>query len=126
MRGKVIAAVVSLACGLFTSVPVMAGDSMSMNAPNPQAISEVEAGTRSDANAAWWGFDQEDATETLQTALDSKAKTVTVPYLGAPWIIRPINLRSNLELIFEPGEREAHAPFGLLVRFALVVLLSHA
>ena len=55
------------------------------------------------ANASWWGFDGDDATAALQDAIDSKAKTVIVPYTGAPWIVRPIELRSNLELVFEPG-----------------------
>ncbi|MCC6699854.1 MAG: right-handed parallel beta-helix repeat-containing protein [Candidatus Hydrogenedentes bacterium] len=73
------------------------------NASNPEDIAEVSAGTRTDANAAWWGFNTEDSTEALQSAIDSGAKTVTVTYVGAPWIVRPIKLRSNLELIFEPG-----------------------
>ena len=55
------------------------------------------------ANAARYGFNVEDSTAALQAAIDSKAKTVVVPYMGEPWIIRPIKLRSDLELIFEPG-----------------------
>ena len=73
------------------------------NVPYPEAIEAVANGTRTDANAAWWGFSSEDSTEALQSAIDSGAKTVTVPYVGAPWIVRPIKLRSNLELVFEPG-----------------------
>ncbi|GMV94037.1 MAG: hypothetical protein AMXMBFR82_38150 [Candidatus Hydrogenedentota bacterium] len=73
------------------------------NAPNADAIEAVKSGQRADANAAWWGFNSEDATDALQSAIDSGAKTVTVPYMGAPWIVRPIKLRSNLELILEPG-----------------------
>lgn len=75
----------------------------SASAANTAAIEEVSSGSRTDANAAWWGFNPEDATDALQSAIDSGAKTVTVPYMGAPWIVRPIKLRSNLELIFEPG-----------------------
>ncbi|HDP36220.1 MAG TPA: hypothetical protein ENN29_14075 [Candidatus Hydrogenedentes bacterium] len=70
---------------------------------NPQAITEIEAGTRSEASAAWWGFDPEDATNCLQAAIDSKAARVLVPYTGAPWVTRPITLRSDLEICFEPG-----------------------
>ncbi len=55
------------------------------------------------ANAAAWGFDPEDATACLQAAIDSGAPRIVVPYLGVPWIVRPIRLRSNLELVFEPG-----------------------
>ncbi len=54
-------------------------------------------------NAADYGFQAEDSTAALQAAVDSGAKTVVVPYMGDPWIIRPVKLRSNLELIFEPG-----------------------
>jgi len=71
--------------------------------PNPGAIAEVAAGSRSEANASWWGFDPADATGALQAAIDSTAKTVVVPFMGSPWIVRPIQLRSNLALVFDPG-----------------------
>ena len=70
---------------------------------NPEAIEQVAAGEVPTANASWWGFDADDATTALQAAIDSKAKTVIVPYMGKPWTVRPIFLRSNLELVFEPG-----------------------
>lgn len=54
-------------------------------------------------NAADYGFQVEDSTAALQAAVDSGAKTVVVPYMGDPWIIRPVKLRGDLELIFEPG-----------------------
>jgi parallel beta-helix repeat protein len=71
--------------------------------PNPEAVAEVTAGTQTEANAAWWGFNSEDATEVIQSAIDSGAPKVVVPFMGAPWIVRPITLRSNLELVFDPG-----------------------
>lgn len=67
------------------------------------AVAEVQSGRRTEAVASWWGFDSDDATESLQAAIDSGARTVIVPYLGRPWIVRPIRLRSELELLFEPG-----------------------
>ncbi|MBX7257911.1 MAG: right-handed parallel beta-helix repeat-containing protein [Candidatus Hydrogenedentes bacterium] len=70
---------------------------------NDAAIQEVAEGKRDTANAAWWGFSTEDATEALQSAIDSKAARVVVPFMGADWIVRPIRLRGNLELCFEPG-----------------------
>lgn len=70
---------------------------------NDQAIQEVAVGTRAEASAAWWGFDPDDATETLQAALDSKARTLTIPYMGRPWIVRPLKLHGNQEIIFAPG-----------------------
>jgi Right handed beta helix region len=67
------------------------------------AIAEVKSGKRATADASWWGFNPTDATDALQAAIDSGAKKVVVPYKGRPWIVRPIRLRSHLELSFEPG-----------------------
>lgn len=72
-------------------------------AANPEAVREVQAGTRTEANAAWWGFNDEDATDAVQGAIDSGAKRVIVPNVGRDWIVRPIKLRSDLELVLEEG-----------------------
>ena len=72
-------------------------------AENPQAIDQLKSGARTDANAAWWPYVPEDATDAIQAAIDSGAKAVVIPYVGRPWIVRPIRLRGNLELTFEPG-----------------------
>jgi len=73
------------------------------NAPNPQAIADLKAGQRTDANAAWWGFDEDDSTDAIQAAIDSGAKTVTIPNVGQDWIVRPLRLAGDQELILEPG-----------------------
>lgn len=70
---------------------------------DPQAVAETCAGARDTASAAWWGFNSEDATTCLQQAIDSGVPRLVVPYMGAPWIIRPVTLRSRLELFLEPG-----------------------
>ena len=70
---------------------------------NLQAIADIHSGKSSVANAVWWGFDSEDATDALQAAIDSGAKRLVVPNMHADWIIRPIKLAGNQELIFEPG-----------------------
>ncbi|MCY4403216.1 MAG: right-handed parallel beta-helix repeat-containing protein [Candidatus Poribacteria bacterium] len=70
---------------------------------NLEAIAEVKSGKRTDANASWWGFDPEDATEGLQAAIDSGARRLIVPNMRADWIVRPIKLASNQEIIFERG-----------------------
>jgi hypothetical protein len=74
-----------------------------MAAPNVEKVGQVQAGTEPRAVASWWGFDPEDSTEYVQAAIDSGAPVVVVPYVGAPWVVRPIKLRGNIELIFEPG-----------------------
>lgn len=73
------------------------------NAPDPDKVKEVLAGTRTVANAAWWGFDPVDATDALQAAINSPAKRVVVPNMTRDWIVRPITLRSDLELVLEAG-----------------------
>ncbi len=74
------------------------------NGPDPDAIAALVAGEqKAHANAAWWGFNPDDATTALQAAIDSGAREVLVPFMGRPWIITPIRLRGDLDLIFEPG-----------------------
>lgn len=46
---------------------------------NLEAIADVQSGKRTDANAAWWGFNPEDATEGLQAAIDSGARRLIIP-----------------------------------------------
>ncbi len=73
------------------------------NFKNPQAVSEVLSGNRKTANAAWWGFEPNDSTFALQSAINSGATKVIVPYMGNDWIVRPILLQSNQEIYIEPG-----------------------
>ena len=73
------------------------------NAKNPAAIKELQEGSRTDANAAWWGFDPADSTDAIQSALNSGAQRVVIPYMGQPWVVRPLMLSSNQELQFETG-----------------------
>ena len=77
--------------------------SRAQNAPNPQAVHEVVAGQRTTANAAWWGFNEEDSTDALQAAIRSGARRVIVPNMTRDWVVRPIDLASNQELILEDG-----------------------
>jgi hypothetical protein len=73
------------------------------NTESPEAVKEVLSGKRTVANAAWWGFDEFDATEALQSAINSGAKRVIVPNMTRDWIVRPINLAGDQELVFEDG-----------------------
>ncbi len=70
---------------------------------NPEAVAEVLAGKRKVANAAWWGFDEQDSTRFLQAAIDSGAEKVIVSNMGADWVITPITLADDQEIFFEPG-----------------------
>ena len=70
---------------------------------DPAAVARVTAGKLSEAHASWWGFDKKDATLCLQNALDSGASRVVVDDAGAPWIVRTIDVPSNVEIQFEKG-----------------------
>ena len=70
---------------------------------NIKAIADVQSGKTTVANATWWGFDPEDATDGLQSAIDSGARRLIVPNMCSDWVVRPIKLTSNQEIIFERG-----------------------
>jgi hypothetical protein len=73
------------------------------NFKNPDAVQRVLSGKETVANAAWWGFNAVDSTEAIQGAINSGAAKVIIPYMGKEWVVQPIKLTSNQEVIFEPG-----------------------
>ncbi len=92
-------------CALTAALPA-AGQAVgepSLYLPNPQAVREVLAGKRQVASAAWWGFEEEDATGALQAAILSGARRVIVPNMRKDWVVRPIRLASDQELVLEDG-----------------------
>jgi hypothetical protein len=82
---------------------LMAEETIPLHTVNNSAVKEVETGSRQMASAAWWGFNPEDSTQTLQAALNSKAKTLVIPYMGSPWLVRPLRLHSDQLILLEPG-----------------------
>ena len=69
-----------------------------------QQIAQVKSGTLKTAQASWWGFDKNDATDCLQNAINSGAAKLIVDNMGSDWIInKPLNLVSNQEIIFSDG-----------------------
>ena len=51
----------------------------------------------------WGGYRADDATQAVQAAVNSGMSTVIIPDVGSPWIVRPIDLPSNVHLVLEPG-----------------------
>jgi hypothetical protein len=70
---------------------------------NKHAIADVRAGRCKVARASWWGFQPEESTKALQAAIDSGAEKVIVEKMNGPWIVQPIKLAANQELVFEKG-----------------------
>lgn len=71
--------------------------------PDKAAIAEVAAGKRTEARAAWWGFDPVDSTTALQAAIKSGARKLIVEDMGSPWIVDNLRLAGNQEIVFEKG-----------------------
>ncbi len=78
-------------------------DNISIYEPHSEAILQVQQGKLTWASPVWWGFKSDDATSSLQSAIDSGVKEVIIPNMGKPWIVRPIKLRSNQKIILLPG-----------------------
>lgn len=70
---------------------------------NQEQINAVLAGKTNIAKASWWGFDPQDSTQALQAAINSGADKVIVEAMEGPWIVEPISLASNQEVVFEEG-----------------------
>ena len=66
-------------------------------------IDRVTAGELTEALASWWGFAPDDATASLQAAINSGVPRLIVEDMGAPWVVRPIRLVSDQEILFEDG-----------------------
>jgi hypothetical protein len=49
------------------------------------------------------GFDDKNATFAIQSAIDSGASTIIVPFVGKPYYVDPIVLTGNMTLILEEG-----------------------
>lgn len=103
MPSSIVLILPALLGSLLLSSSALSSDLLRSNAPNPEAVEAALASPDAVVNAAWWGFDKEDSTEAIQSAISSGARKVIVPYVGAPWIIRPITLAGDQEILFEPG-----------------------
>jgi len=64
------------------------------------AVAVVQGET---VKASSFGFDPADATECVQKAIDSGAATVVIDNVGQEWLVRPIMLRNDLEIVLEDG-----------------------
>lgn len=84
-------------------IVVLAQGAFGAGKVNQRMIDMVTSGRTQIAIASWWGFDPEDSTDALQAAIDSGARKLVVDNVGKPWIVRPITLASNQEIIFRDG-----------------------
>ena len=78
-------------------------DPISLYQTNQNAVLQVQQRKFIWASPVWWGFNAEDATDYLQSAIDSGAKEIVIPNMGVPWIVKPIKLHSNQKITLLPG-----------------------
>ncbi|MFW6155803.1 MAG: hypothetical protein ACOC7J_00675 [Armatimonadota bacterium] len=90
---------IAMTCALLAMVVGTA----SCQQVNQEMIDRCLAGEVDEARASWWGFDAEDSTEALQAAINSGVEKLIVEDMGSPWIVTPIELVSNQEIVFEEG-----------------------
>jgi hypothetical protein len=64
-------------------------------------LNKIATGKLKTARAEWWGTNSSDATEILQKAINSKASKIIIGKKGTPWLTRPLELRSDLEIVIE-------------------------
>lgn len=69
----------------------------------PDLVAKVKSGELKRARASWWGFNVEDSTECLQSAISSGVPELIVDFTGRPWFVRPLTGISGQTLIFEYG-----------------------
>ena len=50
-----------------------------------------------------FGYDSEDSTRFIQAAFDSGKRKLILDKQAGPWYTLPLKMRSNTELIIEPG-----------------------
>ena len=91
-------------CVLICMLCLMAaGQALGAGKVNQRMIEKVAAGKTRIAVASWWGFDAEDSTNALQAAINSGVKKLVIDNPGKPWIVRPITLASNQEIVLSKG-----------------------
>jgi len=67
-------------------------------------LSYAEAQRPNFANVLDFDYNEADATECIQKAIDSQARKVIVPYIGKPYIVKPLLASvDDQEIYFEPG-----------------------
>jgi len=69
--------------------------------PRKRATREIDGGKT--VHVTLPRGDEDDTTKAIQRAIDSDAGTVVVPYTGKRWTVAPLELRSELELVLQPG-----------------------
>ena len=97
----------------MSAVSLSVGQCQGASRPvDEQVVADVQAGRLKQAKASLWGFDSENATASLQSAIDSKCPRLIIDNVGEAWVVDPIQLVSDQELVFEHGVEVVARPGG--------------
>ena len=99
---KKICCSLGILCLLFGAAMITARADETKS-PDQKIIDQVKQGKLDKAPVSAWGFDPVDSTQQFQAAINSGVKTLIVDRQSSPWIVKPLKLKSNLELVFEEG-----------------------
>lgn len=84
----------------FASASAFAGSSA---VRSPDLVAKVMSGEIAEAHVAWWGFDREDSTKSVQAALASPAKKVVIDAMPTPWYVLPLRGHSDQTVVIGKG-----------------------
>ncbi len=98
MHQAMILVLVSLTC-LLSSISRAAKPGFA----SPKLVEEVMSGKRTEARVSWWGFDADDSTEFLQSAINSKVPKLIIDKQASAWVTRPLTGVSNQQIVFAKG-----------------------
>jgi hypothetical protein len=93
--------VARLLCVLFALQGCSTSNSIQHTPPRPADHKNPQL--KDYVSALSWGFDEENSTQAIQSAINSGADTVLIPNVGKPWYVDPIVLTSEQTLILEEG-----------------------
>lgn len=74
-----------------------------IRAPNAIEAARAALGEIRVASAAWWGWDPEIATDSLNAALAAPIDVLIVPAMESPWLVGPLFVTGPKTVLFEPG-----------------------
>lgn len=69
----------------------------------PDLVLKACRGKIEEAHVSWWGFDAQDSTEFIQSAITSGVRRLVLDRMPSPWVSRPLVGVSNQEIVIAAG-----------------------
>ena len=92
-----------LSCIMLVALSCISSIAFAQEA-SPEKVAQVAKGELKEARASWWGFNAEDSTDALATAIHSKVPKLIIDKMPTPWITaKTLIIPSDIEIVFEEG-----------------------